>query len=337
MTDTMGMITEQEYAILRDGSQVLLRLVGAADRPAIEDFFARLSPESRAARFHSGGARLSPSTLDQAIAGHAVVAERTGRIVGLASYYPLRDPERAEMALAADDAEQGRGIGTALFERLSRDARRDGIQRFVALVLASNRNMIELVRGLGFQLRRTLEGGEIEYDVALREDATYFAAADARRHVAATASLEPLFHPRSVAVVGASRRRGSIGDAIFRNLLAGGFAGPVYPVNPSADAVASVRAYPTVSAIPDPVDLAVIVVPAAAVLDAARDCLDSGVRALVVISAGFAECGEEGRGRQDELLRMCRARGVRLVGPNCMGVLVNGPDGALDATFAPVR
>ncbi|HEX5415037.1 MAG TPA: GNAT family N-acetyltransferase, partial [Chloroflexota bacterium] len=338
MTDFLpaNSLDSPEYILLRDGSQVLIRRLAPGDVVATQEFFRRLSPESRAFRFHSGGASVGPEVVGQALDGHTLVAERNDRVVGLASYYPLRDPERAEMALAVDDAEQGKGIGTVLFERLSADARREGIQQFLALVLAANRKMNDLLRNLGFALHRTIDSGEIEYTVELREDESYVAAADARRHLAASASLEPLFHPRSVAVVGASRQRGSIGHELLRNLLAGGFAGPVYPVNPNTLAVASVRAYPRVSAIPDPVDLAIIVVPAAVVLDAARDCLDAGVKALVVISAGFAEVGAEGRARQDELLTLCRSHGVRLVGPNCMGILVNSPDGAMNATFAPV-
>ncbi|HLH72797.1 MAG TPA: GNAT family N-acetyltransferase, partial [Chloroflexota bacterium] len=323
-----------EYVFLRDGSQILIRPLEEADRPAVEAFFRRLSDASLFMRFHST-ARLSANTLEQATAGHALVADRDGRIVALASFYPLRDPERAEMAIAVDDAEQGRGIGTALFERLAADARRIGIRRFLALVLAANHPMIELLHGLGFSVSRTYDHGEIEFDVELREDPTYLASSDARRHAAALASLDPLFHPRAIAVVGASRRSGTIGHALFRNLLEGGFDGPVYPVNLNAPAVCSVRAYPTVKAIPDHVDLGVLAVPARAVLDAARDCLDAGVRGLVVISAGFAEVGEDGRRLQDELVRLCRARGVRLVGPNCLGILVNGPNGSLNATFAP--
>jgi acetyl coenzyme A synthetase (ADP forming)-like protein len=324
-----------EFFLLRDGGQVLIRPYLAADRPSVETFFDRLSDESRGLRFHSGGARVSPDTIDLATAGWALVAELGGRIVGLASYYRLRDPERAEMAIAVDDAEQGRGIGTALFEKLSRDARREGVHRFLALVLASNRNMLDLLHGLGFRLSRTFDHGEVEVDVELREVAAYVASADARRHVAAAASLDPVFHPRSVAVVGASRRPGTIGHELFRNLLNGGFGGVIYPVNPSAPSVAAVRAYPSVSAIPDQVDLAIIVVPAVAVLETARDCIHARVRGIVVISAGFAEVGPEGRQRQDELLQMCRSAGIRLIGPNCMGVLVNGASGPMNATFAP--
>ncbi len=328
-------VAVDEFVLLRDGRQALIRPIRPDDRPAVAEFFQRLSPESRALRFHSGGTRMDEEAIDRATAGHALVAEIGGRIVALASYVRLRDPDRAEMAIAVDDAEQGRGIGTALFERLSSDARAEGIQRFLALVLASNSRMLTLLQGLGFRMTRTFDQGTIECDVALREDAHYVASADARRHVAATASLEPIFHPRAVAVVGASRRPGSIGHELFRNLLTGGFAGSVYPVNPAATAVASVHAYPSVKAIPEPVDLAVIVVPAASVLAAARECLEAGVRGLVVISAGFAEIGAAGRALQDELLHLCRSHGARLIGPNCMGILVNGPNGALNATFAP--
>ncbi|MDE3078329.1 MAG: CoA-binding protein, partial [Chloroflexota bacterium] len=158
----------------------------------------------------------------------------------------------------------------------------------------------------------------------------------ARRHVAAEASLQPLFRPRSIAVVGASRQPGSVGHLIFQNLLAGDFAGPVYPVNPAARFVASVRAYPSTTAIQDQVDLAVIAVPADRVLEAAADSLAAGARALVVVTAGFAETGPEGKRKQDELLRLCRSHGARLVGPNCLGVLANAPSVRMNATFAPV-
>jgi acetyl coenzyme A synthetase (ADP forming)-like protein len=331
----VGSTASSEYVLLRDGGQVLIRPLEPADRPAIEDLFTRLSPESRAMRFQSAGQRVDQAMLDHVTAGHALVAQRDGSLLALASYHPLRDPGRAEMAIVVDDAEQGRGIGTVLFEHLSQDARRGGIQRLLAEVLGSNRAMLDLLKNLGFRTTRTFAQGVEEVEIALRPGPAYVARADARMHVAAVASLTPIFQPRSVAVVGASRRPDSIGHALFHNLLEGGFAGPVYPVNPMTQAVGSVRAYPSVAAIPDQVDLAVIVLPAAAVLDAARECLRAGVRGLIVISAGFAEVGEEGRRLQDELVALCRSRGVRLVGPNCMGVLAHGPEGALNATFAP--
>jgi len=147
-------------------------------------------------------------------------------------------------------------------------------------------------------------------------------------------SLDAVFRPRSVAVIGASRQRNRIGHEIVRNLVLGGFTGPVYPVNPKAKVVHSMHCYPKVSAIPGPVDLAVITVPAPLVLAAARDCARKGVRALVVITAGFSEIGGEGSQRQEELMKVCRKAGMRVVGPNCMGVVNTDPDYAMNASFA---
>jgi acetyl coenzyme A synthetase (ADP forming)-like protein len=152
---------------------------------------------------------------------------------------------------------------------------------------------------------------------------------------AAPVGLDAILRPRSVAVIGASRRPGSIGAAIFRNLLAHGFDGPVYPVNPTASVVQSVLAWPSVSAIPGDVDLAVIVVPGAQVLAALEECGRKGVKGAVVISAGFKETGPEGAERERALRECARRHGMRMVGPNCLGVLNTDAGICLDATFAP--
>ena len=324
-----------QFVLLRDGGQALIRPFQTEDHEAVKALFARISPDSRVLRFHTGGTRVDDALVDLVTTGHVLVALRGETLVALASYARLRDPSGAEMAIVVDDAEHGRGIGTALFERLSEDARQEGITHFLAEVLAANGNMLRLLQGLGFQLKRTVHGGELEVFIQLQADADYVKRADARHHVAAIASLEPIFHPRVVAVVGASRRPGSIGHALFHNLLKGGFAGTVYPVNPHASSIGSVHAYPTVAAIPEPVDLAVIVVPSGAALAAAQESLRAGVRGLIVITAGFAEVGAEGRRLQDELLTLCRSHGARLVGPNCMGVLSYSEADAMNATFAP--
>src|SRR5262249_23560529 len=154
--------------------------------------------------------------------------ELDGKIVALANYVRLRDPRRAEMAIAVDDAQHGRGIGTVLFEQLSAEARREGIRRFLAIVMPSNAGMLQLLRSLGFNVHRTFERGASEADAELRVAPAYVARADRRMHVAAAASLAPLFEASSVAVVGASRQRGTIGHELFRNLLAGPFEGTVY-------------------------------------------------------------------------------------------------------------
>ena len=149
-------------------------------------------------------------------------------------------------------------------------------------------------------------------------------------------ALDPLLRPRSVAVIGASRRRESIGGAILHNLIEQGFQGPVYPVNPSATHVQSIPAYPSIADVPGPVDLAVIVIPAAHVVEAAEACGAKGIKALVVISAGFQEVGDEGVKRQKALLEVIRRHGMRMVGPNCLGIVNTDPTVSLNATFAPV-
>src|SRR5690606_33777584 len=280
--DIAGTPARQSYAFLRDGSQVLLRPLQPGEREAVERFFAGVSAESRTLRFHAA-VPVTAGLIDLATSGHALVAEAGGEIVAVGSYYRLRDPRRAEMALAVHDAHQGRGIGTALLERLAEDAREEGIERFVAVVMAGNTRMLDVLRDIGFSMTRRLADGEWEFEISLKPAAEAVRQADVRRHVSAQASLEPLFRARAIAVVGASRKPGTPGNAIFRNLLNGGFPGAVYPVNHSAYAVAGVRAFPRINDIPDQVDMAVVAVPAGAVMDVARDALDAGVRALVVI------------------------------------------------------
>jgi acetyl coenzyme A synthetase (ADP forming)-like protein len=162
------------------------------------------------------------------------------------------------------------------------------------------------------------------------------APADERGRASRVASLRPFFRPRSVAVVGASRDPAGIGHRLLRALLAGPFRGPIYPVNSKADEVAGLRAYPSVLELPEAVDLAVIAVPRDAVAGVADDCAERGVRALVVITAGFAEVGAEGRLLQQRLADKVRVGGMRLIGPNCLGLLATGPGVRLNATFVPV-
>jgi acetyl coenzyme A synthetase (ADP forming)-like protein len=244
----------------------------------------------------------------------------------------LRDPAVAESAFAVADDEQRRGIGTRLLERLAERAAAVGIERFVAEVLPENESMLGVFERAGFELRRRLSGGVIEVEFPIAATERFQLEVEERDHTAVVASLRPFFEPRSVAVVGASPRRGTIGGELFRNVLGGDFTGAAYPVNPKGAAVAGVRGYASVAEIPDPVDLAVISVPGEHVETAAEDALRSGVRALVVISAGFAEVGREGAERQERLLELVRAHGARLIGPNCLGIASAGP--RLNATFA---
>ena len=332
--------SESVDVILRDGGTLRLRPPRREDADALLEFHRGLSTESLRSRFH-GLPNLRPQLVeallepDWASRGALVgtLADANGeRIVAVASYVRLRDPKLAESAFTVADSEQGRGIGTRLLEQLAERAAAAGVERFVAEVLPGNRQMLGVFERAGFELKRQLAGGVVEVEFPIAATQRFEESVEERDHVAVVASLRPFFEPASVAVVGASPRRGTIGGELFRNVLDGDFAGVAYPVNPKGTAVAGVRAYRAVSEIPDPVDLAVLAVPGAHVLDAAEDALKRGVRALVVISAGFAEVGAEGAQRQERLVALVRAHGARLIGPNCLGIAVAGP--SLNATFA---
>ena len=342
----MSTATSDDFApetdiVLRDGSTLHVRRVRPDDEPALRVFFGGLSDEARWFRFFGGGGERFMAEAARQAAGadggtYSLVATAgaASNIVGHAFYVPTR-ADRAEIALAIADAYQGRGLGTIFVAHLAAAAVANGIRLFDAEVLASNHRMLELVRESGFPAELHPEPGQIRltFPTALTPEAlTRFETRDAN---AAAAALAPFFAPRSVAVIGASRRRGTVAGEVFHNLIGSGFPGPVYPVNHAAAVVQSVTAYPSVDAIPGPVDLAVVAVPADEVLVTAEQCARKGVRALVVLSAGFAEVGDAGRHRQAELLRICRNAGMRVIGPNCMGLLNTDPSTPLNATFAP--
>jgi acetate---CoA ligase (ADP-forming) len=323
--------------ILKDGGTLRLRPPASSDAGAVLDFLQGLSERSLYQRFH-GIRQVDRAFVDSVLdpdwleAG-ALAGWLGDRVVGLANYVRLRDPSVAEVAFVVADEEQGRGIGTRLLEQLAARAAETGIRRFVAQVMAENRAMLSVFTEAGFDVVRELEHGEVEVSFPIAATESFQTRVEERDHVAVTASLRPFFEPDSVAVIGASRRRGSIGGELFRNVIEADFAGAAYPVNRGGDPVAGVRAYSSIGEIPDPVDLAVICVPAAQVLDAAAEALQKGIRAICVISSGFAETGAEGRDRQEKLLALVRAHGVRLLGPNCLGIASSKPK--LNATFAP--
>ena len=323
--------------LLRDGTTLRLRAPTPADSEPLVEFFDGLSEQSAYYRFHG-----FPTVSEQLVApflqpdwheqGH-LLGELGGRVIALASYVRLRDPTAAECAFVVADDFQRRGLGTRLLERLAERAAVVGIERFVAQVLPENSQMLGVFQAVGFETTRRLEGGTVEVEFRIAPTETYLGRVDERDHLAAVASLRPFFAPGSVAVLGASRRRESIGGLLFRNIIAGEFEGVAYPVNPAGDPVAGVRGYRSVAELPEAPDLAVVCVPAQHVLASVEDALRRGTRAICVISAGFAEVGEEGRQRQDQLLALVRAHGGRLIGPNCLGVAVSAP--RLNATFGP--
>jgi acetyl coenzyme A synthetase (ADP forming)-like protein len=327
--------------VLHDGSTVHLRPVRAGDEAALLGLFGRLGADSRMFRFFSGAPNLEEAAREMAEVDHearyGLVATRGGdeSLVGHGAYVRSA-PGRAEVAFAIADEMQGQGLGTILLAHLAEVAEENGISLFVAEVLPQNHRMVEVFRESGFPVEIASIPGAIEVQLPTSFSTGAVTRFEDRDRLAASAAVSHFLEPSAVAVIGASRHRGSVGGEVFHNLLQSEFGGVVYPVNPATEVVQSVRAYPSVEAIPGEVDLAVIAVPAAAVAAAARECAARGVPALVVLSAGFAEVGEEGAARERELVEICRAAGMRLVGPNCLGVLTAEPGSVtLNATFAP--
>ena len=323
--------------VLRDGSTMRFRAPARADGDALLSFFEQLSEQSLYLRFHghpSVDAHLVDPVLEPDWAERgALVGEHEGRVVAVANYVRLRDVRAAEVAFAVADDFQGRGVGTRLLEQLAEAATGAGIEEFVAEVMPDNRAMLQVFTDAGFETTRQTVLGTTEVRLALGPTETFRGRVDERDHIGVVTSLAPLFEPKTIAVVGASSRTGSIGGELYRNVLRGEYDGVAYPVNRSGAAVAGVRAYASVAEIGEPIDLAVICLPGPAVIEAAAEALDAGVRALCVISAGFAETGPEGVARQEELLALVRGHGARLLGPNCLGIAVAGP--RLNATFGP--
>ncbi len=334
---TISPVTSTADVILRDGSTLRLRAPLAADAEALEAFFSGLSERSFYQRFH-GIRRVERSLVEHFLDPDwhergVLVGVAGDEVVAVAEYLRLRDETAAEVAFAVADELQGRGIGTRLLEQLAERAAAAGIERFVAEVLPDNAAMLSVFRDAGFEAVRELGGGEIEVRFPIAPTEMFRARVDERDHVAVTASLQPFFAPRSLAVVGASRRRGSIGGELFRNVITADFVGAAYPVNRDGEPVGGVRGYRSFDELPETVDLAVICLPAPHVLASAESALENGVKAVCVISSGFAEVGGEGVDRQDRLLELVRAHGGRLVGPNCLGIAI--PPLGLNATFGP--
>jgi succinyl-CoA synthetase alpha subunit/GNAT superfamily N-acetyltransferase len=332
-----------EPAVLRDGTSLLIRAIRPSDKEHLLAHFRGLSPESVRHRMFGAKKTLDPEELryltEVDFAKHVALAavvhdDATEKFIGIGRYF-VGEKASAEVAFAVADDYQGRGIGTILLEHLAAIARASGIEQLEAHVMADNHPMMRVFADSGFVIEQTLDAGVCRVAIPTRETGAFRKASMAREFGAVGQSIKPFFEPKSVALIGASRREGSISQAIMNKLVACGFNGPIYPVNPHATEVLGRPAFPSVEAVGASVDLAIVAVPAPAVPEALADCARAHVRAAVVISSGFAETGAAGRAAQNELRTMVRGAGMRLVGPNCMGVLNTAPAVRLNATFAP--
>jgi acyl-CoA synthetase (NDP forming)/GNAT superfamily N-acetyltransferase len=330
----------QADVVLADGGTVHLRPITPADAGGLLALHARLSQRTLYLRFFGPYpvlpdrdlARFTTVDHDERV---ALVATLGDDLIAVGRYERLADGT-AEVAFIVRDDQQGRGVGSILLEHLAAAARERGIHRFVAEVLAENGQMLRVFRDAGYKVSREFEGGVLHLEFDIDPTQRSVEVARAREQAAEARSVRNVLHARSVAVIGASADPSKIGHAVLRNLLRVDFAGPVYPVNPDARSVSGVRAYPSVAAIPDEVDLAVVAVPAASVEEVADECLAKGVKALLVITSGFGETGPDGMSAERRLVAEARAHGMRVIGPNALGVVNTDPEVRLNASLAPV-
>ncbi|WBB61954.1 GNAT family N-acetyltransferase [Streptomyces sp. WMMC500] len=335
MTDVVQ--DKAAHALLADGRTVLIRPARPDDHDRLLELYRWMSPENLRLRFFSSAARpgrwAAERACDPGRTGHtALLAELGERIVGVAEYEKAEPGSAsADLALTVADDLHHHGIGTLLLEHLVHAARTDGVRVFTADALADNHEVQQVFTDVGLRVTRRLDGSELRCTVELEPDERYLEACEERGRTADTASLQPLLRPDCIAVVGAGRSPGSVGRAVLRNLRRGGFAGRLLAVNPHAHAVERTPSYPSVGALPAVPDLAVLAVPAAAVPATAEECGKAGARALVVLSSGLDE--KQGAA----LLNACRSHGMRLVGPNCLGIANTDEAVRLDATFAARR
>ncbi|OGP55798.1 MAG: hypothetical protein A2Y65_01745 [Deltaproteobacteria bacterium RBG_13_52_11] len=331
-------------ALLKDGSKLFLRPIKRDDVERWLDFISRLSHRTMYLRFYSvpklareDAVRFCSVDYNHAFAFVAeMLRDQRREIIAIGRYYRIPNKRSAEVAFVIEDAYQGKGIGTKLMEWLANVARDNGITTFEAAVLAQNREMMNVFKDYGFHVTSEYEDHAYRVTFPIARTKLVAKKEEERERVATVASMRSLLYPRSVAVIGASRDPSTIGQLLFRCIMQSGFSGVVYPVNPNAEAIMSVKSYPSVLDIPDSVDLALIAVPAPLVARVTDECGRKGVHSIVVISDGFKERGGEGVQREQELRDIALGHGMRIVGPNCMGVINTDLAINLNASFSQV-
>ncbi|HSJ19911.1 MAG TPA: GNAT family N-acetyltransferase [Nocardioidaceae bacterium] len=331
--------------LLRDGHTAHLRPISGDDEALLVEFYAEVSAESKYLRFFAPMPTLSDRDVKRFthVDYHdrvAFVLTVAQKIIAVGRFDRITEPDgtgdEAEVAFLVQDAHQGRGIAQLLLEHLAQAGRERGVKKFVAEVLPENYRMIQIFRDAGYQVAGGFEDGVMRFEFSIDSTDTSISVMLSREHRAEAASIQRFFEARSVAIIGASRRQDTIGQTLVHNLVLGDYRGRVYVVNPAAEAVSGMPAYKSVADIPDQVDVAIVAVPAEAVNDVVLDCAAKGVHGLIVISSGFAETGEEGRQRQRRLVGLARSYGLRLIGPNCLGIINTSAEVSLNASLSTV-
>ncbi|MFG3199681.1 GNAT family N-acetyltransferase [Streptomyces sp. NPDC048208] len=338
--------------VLRDGGTARIRPITADDADRLVSFYEQVSDESKYYRFFAPYPRLSAKDVHRfthhdfvdrvglaaTVGGEFIATVRYDRIGadGMAASAPA---DEAEVAFLVQDAHQGRGVASALLEHIAAVARERGIRRFAAEVLPANSKMIKVFTDAGYTQKRSFEDGVVRLEFGLEPTDRSMAVQLAREQRAEAHSVRRLLAPGSVAVIGVGRAPGGVGRSVLGNIGAAGYRRPLYAVNNAypdgLHEVDGVPAYRSIREIEGPVDVAVVAVPADAVPAVVTECGEHGVQGLVVLSAGYAESGPEGRERQRALVRQARAYGMRIIGPNAFGVINTAEDVTLNASLAP--
>ncbi|MDQ0672549.1 acyl-CoA synthetase (NDP forming)/RimJ/RimL family protein N-acetyltransferase [Pseudarthrobacter siccitolerans] len=344
MVDQPGDGEYPEYweadVVLRDGGTAHLRPIHPSDADAVQAFHIGQSQDSIYMRFFAFKARLSSKELKRFTEVDykdrvAFVITIRGEIVGIGRYDRLDDPTDAEVAFNIADSHQGRGIGSILLEHLAAAAHENGIRRFSAEVLPENRKMLMVFSDAGYDVRRHFDDGVVSLEFNIDPTEKSRAVMESREHRAEARSVRDLLTPSSIAVIGASRKWGTVGYQLLEHIIEGGFRGPVYAINPEALELAGMLSFGKLSEVPETVQLAVVAVPYEEVPSVVAECAAAGVRGLVVASAGFADDGERGLLRQRDLVRRARASGMRVIGPASLGIVNTNPEVSLNASMAP--
>jgi acyl-CoA synthetase (NDP forming)/GNAT superfamily N-acetyltransferase len=327
--------------LLADGAAVHLRPIRPEDAPLIVEMHARFSERTRYLRYFSPYPRIPERDLRRFVEvdhrdREALVAVLGERIIAVGRYERL-GPEAsdAEVAFVVEDAHQGRGVGSVLLEHLAEAARANGISRFVAEVLPANGAMLRVFADAGYSVQRQYADGVVHLEFPIAPTERSREVQHSREHRTEARSIARLLSPAAVAVYGASASGVGVGAAVLNHLRDGGFTGGIYPIHPDGERIAGLPAYASASRTPTPPELAVVAVPANAVPDVVADAAAAGTRGLVVVSAGFAETGPAGAAAQRELVRAAHAAGMRVIGPNCLGIANTDPGVRLNATLAP--
>lgn len=344
MVDQPGAGVYPEYweadVVLRDGGTAHLRPISPEDADALQAFHTAQSETSIYMRFFSFKSKLSSKELRRFTeVDHkdrvAFVITIGGEIVGVGRYDRLDDPTEAEVAFNISDVQQGRGIGSILLEHLAAAARENGIRRFTAEVLPENRKMLRVFADAGYELARKFDDGVVSVEFNIDPTEKSMAVMESREHRAEARSVRDLLAPSSIAVVGASRRWGTVGHQLLEHILEGCFTGAVYAVNPEAFELAGMKSFARIADVPGPVQLTIVAVPYEEVPKVVDECGAAGVKGLVVATAGYADDGEHGLRNQRDLVRRARSYGMRVIGPESLGIVNTNPEVSLNASMAP--